>query len=39
MPDGDVVVPDGDSIVGRSPRPGQARADMDVHVGQETAQS
>lgn len=39
MPDGVVIVPDGDSSVGRSPRPGQARADMDVHVGQEIAQS
>ena len=39
MPEVDVVVPDGDSSVGRSPLPGQARADMDVHVGQEIAQS
>ena len=39
MPDGDVGGLVGDSSVGRSPLPRQARADMDVHVGQEMAQS
>ena len=39
MPDVNVVVLSGASCVGRRLLPGQASADMDVHVGQEIAQS